>query len=302
MPSKRQQPFIVSRKVRWFQGLHSVAVADGSAMGIQTVTQPILAHVYSVQQGCRWVEIPTLDNEKWAGSYVHPCTWQPSDPTLRTWLRAADYPQKTKQHISNLLQESHTLEGEWGPSRPLLVMSIVGMDQLSSWEQGKGEKKWVVNMRGHQDTVLAGLCTGSVSQRFAIRYTKMCSPHFVDLSSTSSRENSFPSPSTWYSVCPSRFFHHAELARKRLPVWLGRIIIGLHRIIEVRECDSRAIHWARDDDHDHKADVQPEPPPCHSSLLDSSYIYLIPTSVFWWTHQTKAQWQWGESAVNTNMD
>ncbi|SJL08826.1 uncharacterized protein ARMOST_12197 [Armillaria ostoyae] len=133
MPSKRHRPFIVSRK---------------------TVTRPIFACVYSVQQGRCWVEIPTLDNGNeqdpmcthaldgpWTQPHEHDCELQilhgQQSDTFRIFC---------KNHI--LLRENETVKAVVGEEYHWCG-SIVIM------RAGKGEKKWVVNMQGRWDAVLA---------------------------------------------------------------------------------------------------------------------------------------------------
>ncbi len=164
-----------------------------SAMGIQTVTWPILAHVYSVQQGRCWVEIPTLDN----GNERDPmCTHALDGPQTQPYehnCKLQIIHGKTKQHISNLLQESHTLEGEWdhqGHCWRRVSLAWINRRHESRKRREEMGREYV----GASGRSTSRLCTGSVSRRFAVEYTGMCSPHFVDLSSTSSKENGFPSP------------------------------------------------------------------------------------------------------------
>ncbi|KAK0460419.1 uncharacterized protein EV420DRAFT_1640964 [Desarmillaria tabescens] len=133
MPSRRQRPFVVMRK---------------------TVTRPILARIYSVQQGRRWVKIPTLDNGNgqdpmcthaldgpWTQPHKHNCELQ-----IIHGRRSDTFRIFCKNHI--FLRENDT------------VKAIVGEEyrwcgSIVVMRAGKGEKKWVVNMRGCRDTVLA---------------------------------------------------------------------------------------------------------------------------------------------------
>lgn len=123
-------------------------------MGIQTVTRPILAHVYSVQQGRRWVEIPTLDN----GNERDPmCTHTLDGPRTQPYEHDCELQiiHGRRSDIFRIFCKNHILLKENETVKAIVGDEYRWRGSIVVMRAGKGEKKWVVNMRGRRDAVLA---------------------------------------------------------------------------------------------------------------------------------------------------
>ncbi|KAK0488171.1 hypothetical protein EDD18DRAFT_1008690, partial [Armillaria luteobubalina] len=120
----------------------------------QTVTRPILARVYSIQQGRRWVEIPTLDN----GNNRDPmCTHALDGP----WTQPHEHDCELKiihgrrSDTFRIFCKNHVLLGENNTVKAIVGEEYRWRGSIVVMRAGKAGKKWVVNMRGRRDATLA---------------------------------------------------------------------------------------------------------------------------------------------------